>query len=106
MSQHLQLNELAAAVQSAVEQVLGKHGAVPIDKIWVGFVAPENIATAEIAGKLAATLGREGGVTAQGSVGTLGAQVAAPAAKEAHRLPHLPGHILGLVYSPNVVTKS
>ncbi len=106
MPQHLQLNELAAAVQSAVEQVLGKHGAVPIDKIWVGFVAPENIATAEIASKIANTIGREGGVAAQGSIGTLGAQAAAPGVKEAQKLPHLPGHILGLVYSPKVVTKS
>ena len=110
MPPHLQLNELAAAVQSAVEQVLGKHGAVPIDKIWVGFVAPENLATAEIASKIANTIGREGGVTAQGSIGTLGAQVAAgqpaPASKEAQALPHLPGHILGLIYQPRVVTKS
>jgi len=106
MPPHLQLNELAAAVQSAVEQVLGKHGAVPIDKIWVGFVAPENLATAEIASKIANTIGREGGVTAQGSVATLSAQVAAPASKEAQALPHLPGHILGLIYQPRVVTKS
>lgn len=105
MPQHLQLNELAAAVQSAVEQVLGKHGAVPIDKIWVGFVAPENIATAENANKIANTIGREGGVAALGSVGTLAAQAAGQAA-EARKLPHLPGHILGLVYSPKVLNKS
>ena len=36
----LHLNQLAAAVQNAVEQTLAKHGAVPIDKIWIGFVAP------------------------------------------------------------------
>jgi hypothetical protein len=106
MPPHLQLNELAAAVQSAVEQVLGKHGAVPIDKIWVGFVAPDNLATAEIASKIANTIGREGGVTAQGSVATLSAQVGAPADKEAHKLPPLPGHITGLIYSPRVVAKS
>jgi hypothetical protein len=106
MAPHLQLNELAAAVQSAVEQVLGKHGAVPIDKIWVGFVAPDNLATAEIAGKIANTIGREGGVTAQGSVATLAAQVAAPASKEAQKLPPLPGHITGLIYSPRAVAKS
>ena len=45
MSKHVPLGELEAAVQSAVEQVLGKKGAVPIDQLWVGFVAPENIAT-------------------------------------------------------------
>ena len=105
MPPHLQLNELAAAVQSAVEQVLGKHGAVPIDKIWVGFVTPDNLATAEIASKIANTIGREGGVTAQGSVATLSAQVGA-ADKEAHKLPPLPGHITGLIYSPRVVAKS
>ncbi len=103
MPPHLPLNELASAVQSAVEQVLGKHGAVPIDKIWVGFVAPENLATAENASKIANTIGREGGVAVQASVGTLAAQGAAAGAQEAHKLP---GHILGLVYSPRVVSKS
>ena len=39
------LNELAAAVQNAVEQTLAKHGTVPIEKLWVGFVAPDKIAT-------------------------------------------------------------
>ena len=59
------LNELAVAVQNAVQQVLGKHGAVPIEKLWVGFVASETIANPqEVAGKLATTLGREGGVQA------------------------------------------
>ena len=101
MPQHLPLNELAAAVQSAVEQVLGKHGAVPIDKLWVGFVAPENIATSEIAAKLAATLGREAGVTATGSIGTIAGPIAHETAKPP--LPHGPGHILGLVYHPKVI---
>ena len=67
----LHLNQLAAAVQNAVEQTLAKHGAVPIDKLWIGFVAPENLATLENANKIAHTLGREGGVAAQGSVATL-----------------------------------
>jgi len=103
MPQHIPLNELAVAVQNAVEQVLGKHNAVPIDKLWIGFVAPENIATAELANKLASTLGREGGVHAQGSIGTLGAQVAGAVAPEAAKLPHPPGHIMGLVFTPKVL---
>jgi hypothetical protein len=94
----LPLNELSAAVQSAVEQVLGKHGAVPIDKLWVGFVAPDKIATAEIAGKVAAELGREAGVKVQASVAQLGA--AAAAGHQAHAIPK-PGHIIGLVFEPS-----
>ena len=43
----IQLENLAVAVQSAVQQVLAQHGAVPINKIWVGFVAPDNLATIE-----------------------------------------------------------
>ncbi|HVO98863.1 MAG TPA: hypothetical protein VMT15_12385 [Bryobacteraceae bacterium] len=98
MPKHVPLNELAVAVQSAVEQVLGKHGAVPIDKLWVGFVAPENIATQENATKIAAQIGKEAGVTAHASVGQLGAPKAAGAVQtEALRLP---GHIIGLVYQP------
>ena len=61
------LNEVAVAVQNAVQQVLGKHGTGPIEKLWVGFVASENIGNPnpqDVAGKLAATLGREGGVQA------------------------------------------
>ena len=102
MPPHIPLNELAVAVQNAVEQVLGKHNAVPIDKLWIGFVAPENIATAELASKLANTLGREGGVHGQGSIGTLGASAVGGVAVEAAKLPHPPGHIMGLVYSPKV----
>ena len=41
----IKLEELAAAVQTAVQQTLAKHGAVPINQLWVGFVAPEAIAT-------------------------------------------------------------
>ena len=99
---HVPLNELAAAVESAVQQVLGKHGAVPIEKLWVGFVAPDNVATQENAAKIAAQIGREGGVQAQGSVAqqivappqAAGGQAAAQATK--------PGHIIGLVFSPKV----
>jgi hypothetical protein len=54
MSPHaIPLNELAVAVQSAVEEVLGKHGAVPIEKLWVGFVAPDALANEEAAGRQA-----------------------------------------------------
>ena len=66
------LNELAAAVQSAVEQTLAKHGAVPIEKLWVGFVAPDKIATPESAQQVANVLAKEAGVKAQASVGQLG----------------------------------
>ena len=85
------------AVESAVRQVLGKHGAVPIDKLWVGFVAPENIANPEVAGKVATQLGKEAGVNVQASV----AQVAA-SAQEAKAELVKPGHIIGLVYAPPV----
>jgi hypothetical protein len=95
------LNELAAAVQSAVEQVLGKHGAVPIDKLWVGFVAPENIASHENADKIAAQLGREAGITAQGSVAQLGAPAATGGGVHTEAL-KLPGHIIGLVFQPKL----
>ncbi len=88
------LHELSAAVQDAVQRVLAQHGAVPIDKLWVGFVAPENLATRANADKLAAMLGKEGGVTGQGSVAQFTAAEGA--------LPTKPGHIIGLVYSPKV----
>ena len=44
------LTELAVAVQNAVQQTLAKHGAVPVDHLWVGFVAPEAVANLEISG--------------------------------------------------------
>ena len=90
------LNELAVAVQNAVEQALAKHGAVPIEKLWVGFVAPEAIA-AESAQAIAGILGKEGGVHAQPSVGQVGG-IAVGGAKEA-----LPNHrIIGLIYEPKI----
>lgn len=89
------LNELAVAVQNAVQQALAKHGAVPIDQIWVGFVAPEQVATAVSAEAVAGILGKEGGVVGQPSVG----QVAAGGAGEAKGA--LPLHrIIGLIYEP------
>lgn len=94
---HVPLNELAVAVQNAVEQTLAKHGAVPIDKLWVGFVAPEKIATLESAQTIAGILGREAGVQGQPSV----AQVGGGAVGEAKGA--LPPHrIIGLIYEPKL----
>ena len=95
MPHSVPLNELAVAVESAVQQVLGKHGAVPIDKLWFGFVAPENLANIEVAGKVANELGKEAGVHAQASV----AQLALAPTQEAARELVKPGHIIGLVYA-------
>jgi hypothetical protein len=67
MSNHIKLGELEVAVQSAVEQVLGKKGAVPIDKLWVGFVAPDTIATQQLANEVATKIGGPGAV---GSIGS------------------------------------
>jgi hypothetical protein len=89
------INELASAVQNAVQQVLAQHGAVPVEKLWVGFVAPESIATQDNASKVAALLGKEAGVHVQGSVGQLSAAPAAAGAAAVR-----PGHIIGLVFSP------
>jgi|ERR1700676_4541134 len=102
MSHHpIPLNELAVAVQNAVEQVLGKHGAVPIEKLWVGFVAPDAIANEEVAGKLAARLGKEAGVHAQPSVAQ---QIVAvgPGQQTGEVKPQLQRQtrIIGLMYSP------
>jgi hypothetical protein len=68
MSKHVPLGELQVAVQNAVEQALGKKGAVPIDKLWVGFVAPDNIATQELANEVAVKLGGPGTVGSVGSI--------------------------------------
>lgn len=69
MPKHIPVGELEVAVQSAVEQVLGKEGAVPIDKLWVGFVAPENVATQQLANGVAAKIGGAGAVGSVGSAG-------------------------------------
>jgi hypothetical protein len=100
MSHHVPLNELAVAVQSAVEQVLGKHGAVPIDKLWVGFVAPDIIATEANAQKVAAVLGKEAGVHVQAAVAEEFIAPPAAAQHEVRAAIQKPGHIIGLVYSP------
>jgi hypothetical protein len=94
-SPHVPLNELAVAVQNAVQQTLAKHGAVPIEKLWVGFVAPEKIATQESAQAVASVLARGGDIAAQGSVGQLGG--AAVGAAQERALPH---RIIGLIYEP------
>ena len=100
MANTVPLNELAVAVQNAVEQALGKAGKVPIGELWVGFVAPENLGNQqELAGKVATTLGREGGVHATGSIGELGAAAAGAAAS----IPRI--KILGLVFKPNFSQK-
>ncbi len=93
------IKELTTAVQSAVKQVLAKHGAVDVGHLWVGFVAPDAIATQESALQVAQALGKGAGVTVQASVAQLSATGAAPAAGE--KLPIPPkGHIIGLIYSP------
>jgi hypothetical protein len=82
------LNELAAAVQNAVS----------IEKLWVGFVAPDKIATAESAQQVANVLAKEAGVKGQPSVGQLGG--AAVGAAQAQVTPH---RIIGLIYEPKSV---
>ncbi len=89
------LSEIAVAVQNAVQQTLAKHGAVPIDQLWVGFVAPDKIATAESARLVANALTSVEGVHALPSVGQLSAGVAG--AEEALKVPH---RIIGLIYEP------
>jgi hypothetical protein len=95
MPEHVPLNQLAVAVQDAVKRVLAKHGAVPIDQLWVGFVAPDTVANLESANKVAAELGKEAGVRVQGSIGQVGAGVQQEKGAAAK-----PGHIIGLVFSP------
>jgi hypothetical protein len=98
------LNELAVAVENAVQQALAKHGAVSIDKLWVGFVAPDAVATQENAALVARELSKEAGVTGQPSV----AQISGGAAQQGQRDAHagtLPGHIIGLVFQPKTTPK-
>jgi len=51
------LNEVTAAVESAVQQVLQQKGLAGIDRLWIGFIAPDQIATIENAGEVAKALG-------------------------------------------------
>ena len=57
---YVPLGDLEVAVQNAVEQALGKKGAVPIGRLWVGFVAPENIATQQLANEIASKVSGTG----------------------------------------------
>ena len=82
MPKPVPLGELEVAVQSAVEQVLGKKGAVPIGQLWVGFVAPENIATQQLANEVAAKIGGPGAVGSIGSVASAGRRGAYRSARQ------------------------
>jgi hypothetical protein len=56
---HVPLNQLPLAVKNSVEQLLERNGVRGIDKIWVGFVAPDAmLAQAE---KAAAAIAHEAG---------------------------------------------
>ena len=91
MPKYVPLGELEVAVQSAVEQILGKKGAVPIDKLWVGFVAPDNLATQQLANEIATRVGGPGAV---GSVAAL-APAAAGGTEAVKNI-----HILGYIHKP------
>jgi hypothetical protein len=93
MPKSVPLGELEVAVQNAVEQVLGKAGAVPIDRLWVGFVAPENIATQQLADEVASRIG------GPGAIGSIASVVpAAAGGVQAKAIPKL--HICGYIHQP------
>lgn len=104
MATHIPLNEVAVAVENAVQQALAKHGAVSIDKIWVGFVAPDTIATEANATLVANELSRATGVTGQPSVAQLGAAAGQQEQHAAHTVTK-PGHIIGIVFQPKAAQK-
>ena len=93
------LNELAVAVESAVQQALAKKGFGPIDHIWVGFVAPDKLATIENAQIAATALAHESGVAVHASSAQVTAAPVAAGAVHTAALPN-PQHILGFIYSP------
>jgi hypothetical protein len=98
MSNHkIPLHELTVAVENAVKQALAKHGAVPIDQLWVGFVAPDRIATQESAQEVASVLAKEG-INGVPSVGQLGGAAQGAGAAGAQLGP--PHRIIGIVYKP------
>jgi hypothetical protein len=97
VAKQVPLNELAAAVQSAVAHTLAQHGQVPINQIWVGFIAPDALANMESAGKVASELGKG----AHGQVQASMVQLPAAHAAEPAALVGRPGHIVGLVFNPN-----
>jgi len=94
MPPKIPISELNVAVQNAVEQALGKHNAVPIDKLWIGFVAPDTVQVQEAAAKIAEHIGGPG---ATPSV----ARISAPQQTEAHErkaaLPDIGRIIIGLI---------
>ena len=91
---YVPLGDLEVAVQNAVEQALGKKGAVPIGQLWVGFVAPENIATQQLANEIASKVGGPGAIGSIGSVGP----VAAAGGQKKEAVTNL--HILGYIHKP------
>jgi len=96
----IRLDELAAAVQNAVEQTLAKHGAVPVEHLWIGFVAPENIATLHNAQAVAAPLAKE--TAAAGATGSVAQISAGGVGAAAAAVPGRPGHIIGIIYNPQI----
>lgn len=91
---YVPLGDLEVAVQNAVEQALGKKGAVPIGQLWVGFVAPEGIATQQLANEVASKVGGPGAI---GSIGSVG-QVGAAGGQKKEAVTNL--HILGYIHKP------
>jgi hypothetical protein len=93
MAQHrVPLNDLATAVQAAVQKVLNEKGVhYPI---WCGVFPPVELATEANAQKIAAEIGREAGVKVTASVG----QVSAAAGAQ-HALTH--PRIIGLIFDPH-----
>src|SRR5271154_6596995 len=87
------LNDLAKLVENAVQQVIQSHGGGPIDKIWFGFVAPESLATQEVATNIATEIGRVSGVHVTPAVAT--EALLKPAGIQTEALVR-PSHIIGL----------
>jgi hypothetical protein len=83
------LHEVTAAVQDAVKRALEERGLADIDQLWIGFVAPDNVATLENADKIAKALGSAAHGTPQVGQLTGASAGAAPAA----RPPRLCGYI-------------
>ena len=92
------LPDLAVAVQNAVQKALAQHGAVPVDKLWVGFVAPESIATEENARKIVQQLNPPASVHATPVVAKLAPEHAQTKPSEAAALPNIGRIIIGLIF--------
>lgn len=93
------LQDLAALVENAVQQVIEKHGGGPIEKIWVGFVAPDILATNAVAAEVARSISQHGGMQGTPAIATL--PQAPHTGVQTEALVH-PGHIVGLVYQPRL----